>query len=108
MSESHLKQIRLALERSGWNIAERVRGDDGVIGAATWEIRRGSAASPLLIDFAGLGPMGEDISLEESYACHVRGKPDCDLYFRRINHSRDLWLNELEAFVASLDIADDV
>jgi hypothetical protein len=108
MSLSHLKELRTALAEHGWEVvAERLRGEDDVRGAATWELRRNGEGVPVLIDFAGFGPMGEDISLEESYACDVRGRPSPGLYFRRINRSRELWLRDLTAFVASLDAASD-
>jgi hypothetical protein len=79
-----------------------LRGDDNVQGAATWVIQRSNAGPTLLIDFAGFGGMGEDISLEESYACHVRGS-SIGLYFRRVNRSRQLWVTELKQFVTALD-----
>ncbi len=102
MSRSHLSQLREALTRRGWQVTERLRGDDNVQGAATWVIQRPNTGPTLLIDFAGFGGMGEDISLEESYACDVRGTA-IDLYFRRVNRSRQLWLAELKAFVTALE-----
>ena len=61
----------------------------------------------LLIDFAGFGGMGEDISLEEAYDCEVRGRA-ISLYFRRVNRSCALRLAESTEFVASLDkVASD-
>jgi hypothetical protein len=102
MSQSHLKQLHDALTRRGWDVTERSRGDDDVQGAATWMIRRSSAGPTLLIDFEGFGGMGEDISLEESYACRVRGN-SIGLYFRRVNRSRQLWVSELNEFVNALE-----
>jgi hypothetical protein len=102
MSRSHLSQFREALNRRGWQITEKLRGDDNVKGAATWWIRRHNAGPTLLIDFDGFGAMGEDISLEASYGCNVRGSP-MELYFRRVNRSRELWVAELTRFVSSLD-----
>src|SRR5574338_898855 len=102
MSQAHLRQLRAALFRRGWDVVERRRGEPGVEGAATWELRRGECGSTVLIDFAGFGAMGEDIPLEESYACQARGRP-ISLYFRRVNRSRERWTSELAAFVASLD-----
>ena len=108
MSISHLSELRAALADRGWRvIAERLRGEGGVQGAATWEVRRGDAGPLVFIDFAGLGGMGEDIPLEESYACDVRGRRNAGLYFRRINRSRELWLRDLAAFVDSLEAAVD-
>jgi hypothetical protein len=83
-------------------VTERLRGDDNVQGSATWQIQRHGMGPLLQIDFAGFGGMGQDISLEESYACQVRGH-SIDLYFRRVNRSRALWLAELNEFVSSLD-----
>src|ERR1700752_2694170 len=86
----------------GWQITERPRGEEHAEGAATWEIQRHHTGPTLLIDFAGLGPMGEDISLEESYACNLRGSAIA-LYFRRINRSRKLWAAELKEFISLLE-----
>jgi hypothetical protein len=103
MSQSHLSQLKEALNRRDWQVSERLRGDaDNVQGAATWVIQRSNAAATLLIDFAGFGGMGEHISLEESYACNVRGS-SIGLYFRRVNRSRELWVTELNEFVAALE-----
>lgn len=104
MSQSHLQQLQAALTRRGWKISEKLRGDVGVEGAATWESRRGAQEPPVLIDFAGFGWMGEDIPLEESCCCDVRGQTG-GLYFRRVNKSREIWEAELAAFVESLDAA---
>jgi hypothetical protein len=79
-----------------------LRGEDNVRGAATWTIQRSSAGPALLIDFEGFGGTGEDIALEESYACKVRGTA-IDLYFRRVNRSRQLWTAELKEFVNALE-----
>jgi hypothetical protein len=102
MSDSHLKELRTTLAEYGWRIvAERLRGEDNVQGAATWQVTRDDVPA-VLIDFAGFGTMGEDIALEESYACNVRERSDVGLYFRRVNRSRALWLAELTAFVEAL------
>jgi hypothetical protein len=105
MSLSHLKELRAALENHGWKIvAERLREEDfDVGGAATWEVRKSDKGSSVLIDFAGFGSLGEHIPLEKSYACHVRGRSDVDLYFWRINRSRERWLRDLASFVTSLE-----
>ena len=105
MSQVHLDQLYEALTRRGWKVVERLRGEDDVEGSATWEIRRQPGGPALLIDFAGFGGMGEDIPLEESYACQVRGRP-LHLYFNRVRRSRERWLTELAAFVAALDRTD--
>ena len=103
MSQAHLSQLREALTRRGWEVTERLRGEDNVQGAATWELRRSESGLEVLIDFAGFGGMGEDISLQESFACNVRGS-SIGLYFRRINRSRQLWVAELTEFVTALEV----
>lgn len=102
MSQSHLRQLRDALTRRGWQITQRLRDDNNVKGAATWELQRNSNTQTLLIDFAGFGAIGEDISLEESYGCNVRGS-SVGLYFRRVNRSQHLWIADLTEFVSSLE-----
>ena len=102
MSVAHLGQLDEALTRRGWRITKRLRGEEGVEGAATWEIQRSINGPVLHIDFYGFGGMGEDIPLEESYGCEVRGHR-VSLYFRRVNHSRERWVAELKEFVAALD-----
>lgn len=102
MPQSHLRQLYAALTSRGWKVTEKLRGEDDVEGSATWFIQRHGSESMLLIDFEGFGGMGEDISLDESYSCQVRGRPN-SLYFRRVKRSREKWLTELTEFVSSLD-----
>ena len=104
MSRSHLVDLHNELSRRGWRISEFLRGDNDVLGAATWLIQRSTQEPIFRIDFAGFGPLGEEISIEESYACFLRGHPN-SLYFRRVNRSRKLWRKELSDFTASLDTA---
>lgn len=63
---THLSQLYATLNSCGWKVVERSRGDVDVEGAATWELRRGEDRPLLLIDFAGLGGMGEDIPREKA------------------------------------------
>jgi hypothetical protein len=75
MSISHLNELRAALAEVGWHVvAERLRGEDDVEGAAVWEVRRGDSGPVLLIDFARLDGMGEDIPLEQSYGSRYAAK----------------------------------
>lgn len=108
MSLAHLQELRVALAEAGWKIvAERLRGEDNVMGAATWEVHRGDRTLAVFIDFDGFGCMGEDVPLEMSSGCDVRGRRDGGLYFRRINRSRELWLRDLAAFIDSLGSGGD-
>jgi hypothetical protein len=102
MSQSHLDHLQAALIHRGWTISERRRGDDDVIGSATWEIRRGAGGPALKIDFSGFGGLGEDIELDEAYSCQVRDHA-IHLYFTRVRRNRRRWTDDLAAFVAALD-----
>jgi hypothetical protein len=105
VSKPHLLALEEALLRKGWRVVAVHPGDDYRI-SATWEIQRSSRGPSLFIDFDGLDDLA-CLPLEESYGCHVRGRPAKDetarLYFRRPNKSRTLWEQDLAAFVLALD-----
>jgi hypothetical protein len=105
VSKPHLRALEEALLRRGWRIIAVHPGDDYRI-SATWEIQRSSKQPSQFIDFDGLDDM-VCLPLEESYACHIRGRSHKDraasLYFRKPNKSRDLWEQDLAAFVLALE-----
>ncbi|MEQ4618411.1 MAG: hypothetical protein ABN482_10220 [Corticimicrobacter sp.] len=107
MSLPHLRQLQDALVRRGWTVIEYLRGDPAfdVQGAASWAIQRDESRPALLLDFAGFGSMGEDIPLDRSYACAVRGTA-ISLYFSRVNRSQDTWQRDLAGFIDALDGAE--
>src|SRR5262245_57496309 len=103
MSTAHLSALEGALSRRGWRVVAAHPGDDYSI-SATRELQRSGGEGTLLIDFDGMGPEGDKcLTLQESYACQVRGQRAHSLYFRRVNRSRTLWEQELAVFVRSLD-----
>ncbi|MCE9545696.1 MAG: hypothetical protein K8T25_09290 [Planctomycetia bacterium] len=104
MTLANVLQLREALTRRRWQITERLRGDDNVEGSATWEIQRNGAGPIFLIDFDGLGGMGEDISHDSNdcIGCEVRDFK-IRLYFSRVNRSLERWLADLKLFTSSLD-----
>jgi hypothetical protein len=93
------------LLRKGWRVIAIHPGDHYRI-SATWEIQRNSKQPSQFIDFDGSDDM-RCLPLEESYGCHIRGRSGTDeaasLYFRRPNKSRELWEQDLVAFVLALD-----
>lgn len=107
MSKPHLRALEEALLHKGWRVIAVHPGDDYRI-SATWEIQRSSSQPRQFIDFDGMDDM-VCLPLEESYGCHIRGRAAMDkavsLYFRRPNKSRELWEQDLEAFVLALEIA---
>ena len=100
MSRSHLRALEESLASSGWRVVGVHPGNDYDI-SATWEIQRSSEPS-VFIDFEGMDDM-VCLPLAECYGCHVRGRREPSLYFRRVNKSRRLWERELVEFVRSLD-----
>jgi hypothetical protein len=103
MAQWHLDQLRSALERRGWRLAEELPGDDYRI-AGSWSLAR-SGSRTLIIDFAGLEDM-KTLPMAESYACSVRGASHT-LYFRRKGVSgspqAERWPEELAVFVAGIE-----
>lgn len=104
MSKPHLDALENELTLKGWHIIARHPGD-GYRVSATWEIQRSNIEPSIFIDFDGFGPDGDFcLPLEEAHGCHVRGDETKDLYFRRVNRSKELWTNELQVFVRSLQV----
>ena len=105
MAEWHLKELRNAIERSGWRFVAEHQSDDLYL-SASWEFKRSEKAPVLWIDFGGIDDL-RTLPIEESYGCHARNRPDHGLYFRRkasgASVSREIWLSDLKAFVADLD-----
>lgn len=104
MSQSHLSELYSLLVQRGWNVVEHRESCAAieVLGAAVWEVRRYENGPAILIDFPSFGAIGEDIPLEESYACEVRGQP-ISPYFSRVNRSREKWVEQLTSFVEAID-----
>lgn len=105
MAEWHLKELRNAVERSGWRFVAEHSGDNYSI-SASWEFKRSDNEPVLWIDFEGLDDM-RTLPIEQSYGCRVRNRSGEGLYFRRKGSAdsakREIWLKELKAFVASLN-----
>lgn len=102
LSQAHLDALEKALDLKGWRIVTVHPGNNRDI-AATWEIHRGGEV--LYVDFDGMNPDGDLIPVTESCGCFVRGIAKTDLYFRKVNRSRQLWQKKLAEFVQALDTA---
>ena len=103
MADWHLDELRWALEGRGWRVVAEHPGD-GVRVSATWEIERSSRRPALFIDFDGLDDL-HVLPLSKSYGCRVRNAAGAGLYFRR-RRNRSRWKEELDAFVAALDVLE--
>ena len=78
MAEWHLKELRNAIERSGWRFVAEHPLDDLYI-SASWEFKRGGKEPVLWIDFGGIDDL-RTLPIERSYGCQARHRPsvkDC-------------------------------
>lgn len=103
MPIAHLTDLRVALGHQGGTILEYFPGDDNVIGAASWHVRRGWDHH--WIDFDGSGTHGEDLSLCESHGCKIRGS-EGRLSFCEVETNRPRWLKQLAEFLCALNEAN--
>ena len=103
MAEWHLNELRAALERRAWRIAEHPGDRYGI--SATWEIARSGQSSNLFLDFNGLDDL-QTLPLDQAYACTVRDNR-VELYFSRRGETgspqRSKWKDDLKKFLAALD-----
>lgn len=104
MAKWHLDELRTALQKRGWRIAEGP--GDAVRISATWEMSRANDERSVLIDFDGLDGNGKLMPLPEAYACRARGTSH-SLYFSRRGEggsdARARWQSELASFVMAVD-----
>lgn len=99
MAQWHLDDLRSALERNGWRIAEAP--GDGYRISATWVLDRSAQTASVLIDFDGLDEQ-EVLPLAKSYGCTIRGSTQ-SLYFTRRgeknSEARERWEMRRDEFV---------
>src|SRR5688500_526428 len=104
MADWHLKDIRHALERSGWRLVAEHPGDGYRI-SGSWELTRDKRAESILIDFVGFDDM-ITLPMERSYGCSVRNRRDSQLYFGRMGNkgsqTRERWMGHLKSLIQSL------
>jgi len=108
MADWHLKELRAALEKHGWQVVAELPGDDRTI-SASWDMKRAGDTQRLIIDFDGIDER-RVLLLSESYACRTRGGSQ-SLYFgrrgERGSKARDRWNSELAAFIEAVSNSPD-
>ena len=97
MSDTHLHELRTALEEKGWHLISQEEGDGYRI-SAVWRIQRSTRVQPTEIVFAGLDDM-RTLPVERAYACEVKDHKDIGLYFGSMKEFR----KALPAFLHGLD-----
>jgi hypothetical protein len=109
MAEWHLKELRNAIERSGWRFVAEHAGDGYRI-SATWEFERDVSERHILVCFEGLDDL-RTLPIQESYGCHVQDVPGATLYFgrkgRKNSTRRDAWVTDLRSFTTALENRDE-
>jgi hypothetical protein len=97
MGDTHLSELKTALEEKGWRLISRDEGDGYRI-SAVWRIQRSTRIPPTEILFAGLDDM-RTLPVERAYGCEVKDHKDIGLYFGSTKEFR----KALPAFVHALD-----
>jgi len=97
MGDTHLDELRNALENKGWKVISQDEGDGYSI-SAVWHIQRSTRAEPTALLFEGLDDM-RTLPIEQAYACKVKGRKNASLYFGSMKEFRKALLG----FVSALD-----
>jgi hypothetical protein len=97
MGDTHLHELKVALEEKGWHLISQEEGDGYRI-SGVWRIQRSTRMHPAEIVFAGLDDM-RTLPVERAYACEVKDHKDIGLYFGSMKEFR----KALPAFLHALD-----
>ena len=97
MGDTHLDELKGALEQKGWRLILRGAGDDYRI-SGIWRIQRSTHVPPTEILFAGLDDL-RALPIERAYACEVKDHKNIGLYFGSMREFR----KALPEFVHALD-----
>lgn len=101
MGDSHLHELRRALEGKGWKLISQDEGDGYRI-SGIWGVQRSTRAEPTRILFDGLDDL-RALPIEQAYACRVEGRKDVLLYFGSMKEFR----KALPGFISALDRVED-
>ena|SRR5258708_18836394 len=101
MGDTHLNEMRKALERKGWNILSEEEGDGYRI-SRVWRIRRSTRAETTELLFDGMDDL-QVLPVERAYGCHAAGRESLSIYFGSMKEFR----KALPEFVSRLDSLED-
>ncbi len=100
MSDTHLHELRTALEQRNWHLISQEEGDGYRI-SGVWRIQRSTRVPPTEIVFEGLDDL-RTLPVERAYACEVKDHKEIGLYFGSMKEFR----RALPAFVRALDMLE--
>ena len=98
MSETHLADLRRALEQHHWVIANELDGNGYNI-SGVWVITRPDGSGMLHLEFEGLDDM-KVLPMNKAYGCRLREERGISAYFCRKDRS---WPKELDRFFGLLN-----
>jgi hypothetical protein len=97
VGDTHLKELRTALEQKGWRVISQEEGDGYRISGA-WCIQRSTRIEPTQVLFEGSDDMAV-LPVERAYACAVKDHKEIGLYFGSMKQFR----KALPEFIRALD-----
>ncbi len=97
MGDTHLNELRRALQDKGWRVLSEREGDGYKISRA-WQIQRSTTAAVTELLFDGLDDL-QVLPIERAYACHVAGRRSVSIYFGSM---KEFW-KALPTFMSRLD-----
>src|SRR5262245_57077605 len=100
MGDTHLQELRTALEQKGWRLLSQTEGDGYRI-SGVWRIQRSTRREPSEILFEGLDDK-QTLPVERAYACEVKGHKEISLYFGSMKE----FAKALPAFIRALDVLE--
>jgi hypothetical protein len=101
VGDTHLNELRLALEDRGWRVSSEREGDGYKISRA-WQIQRSTKAAVTELLFDGQDDL-QVLPIERAYACHVAGRKNLSIYFGSMKEFR----KALPTFMSGLDSLED-
>jgi hypothetical protein len=97
MGDTHLSELREALDRKGWKFLSEQEGDGyGISGV--WRIQRSTRAEVTELYFEGLDDL-RVLPMAQAYGCHIKGQEAHGIYFGSMKEFR----KSLPGFISGLD-----
>jgi hypothetical protein len=101
MGDTHLDELRKALERKGWKVLSQGDGDSYRI-SAVWRVQRSNNAEVTELLFEGFDDL-KVLPVAQSYACRVKDKREVSIYLGSMKEFK----KALPGFISELDALED-
>jgi hypothetical protein len=97
MSESHLTDLRKALEQNHWVVTKEQNGNGYDI-SSIWVVESPDGSHRFHLEFEGFDDL-QVLPINRAYGCRVQEKHEIGAYFARVGRS---WPSELARFIQDL------